>query len=218
MEASADTEAETITEAETDTEAPAVTEAETHAAAETHDEGETHSATEATSEAETHSATESDGETHAAAEPEPQAQTETGPRAVSAEENEATRARMMAHALEQRRLNDARWSAAEATWHEEARDEAWADGRERELLAAMRAGDTDAIRTGLECRRTLCRVELRVPNSHSFLDPDRSRAFIDALGRDIATQMQGPAAERRMVLFSARDGHGLQPALPALQP
>jgi len=152
---------------------------------------------------------EADRETAAMAEP-------AGPRVVSADENESVRAVMMAHALERRRVNDARFAAADGAWQREGRDEGWAPERERVLLSAMQAGDTDAILVHLECRTTLCRFELQVPDSHSFLDRNRSQAFVDALGDDTAAHMEGSPSERLMILFAARDGHPLEPPLPEL--
>jgi hypothetical protein len=128
--------------------------------------------------------------------------------ALHAQTSEQARARLAQRALEQRTRNDARHSELSSRWASETRDEPWSTDQERALRVSATASGLDHLLFELECRRTLCRVEISAADSNTAFALQQARAFMAQLGTDLGSTMTGGGLDRALEVFAARDGMG----------
>ena len=130
------------------------------------------------------------------------------PAAPDHETSDELRARLARQALEVRTRNDARHAELSTRWVTETRDEPWSTDQEHALRAAASSAAIDQLLVELECRRTLCRVELSAADSDTAFALQRARGFTALLGTDTGSAMRGGGPDRAMEVFAARDGMG----------
>jgi hypothetical protein len=124
---------------------------------------------------------------------------------------DSTRTAMVERAEALRAVNDERWEGARERFDREKRQPGWADGRERAVRAALEEQGADGLLVQIECRATVCRLELSLGSGHSVLDRATSARLSMVLGNDSTARLTGPPTERAVVLYSARDGYPLEP-------
>ncbi len=124
------------------------------------------------------------------------------------ETSDELRARLAGQALEARTRNAARHAELSTRWASERRDEPWSTDQEHALRAAASSAAIDHLVIELECRRTLCRVELSAADSDTAFALQRARGFTALLGTDTGSAMHGGGPDRAMEVFAARDGMG----------
>jgi len=124
------------------------------------------------------------------------------------ESSDEVRARLSRQALEQRSHNDARHAELAARWASETRDEPWSTDQEHALRAAASADAIDHLVIELECRRTLCRLEISAADSNTAFALERAHGFTAQLGTDTGSAMIGGGPDRALEVFAAREGMG----------
>jgi hypothetical protein len=110
---------------------------------------------------------------------------------------------------EQRKVNEERYARAIARWPQEQRQEPWAAEREQRLRLAMEQDEVDALLGSLECRATLCRLEISAQDSNAALALSNAHELTREAGSQIASGMSGGGLDRHMILFVAREGQSL---------
>ncbi|MDD9935572.1 MAG: hypothetical protein OXT09_18320, partial [Myxococcales bacterium] len=116
------------------------------------------------------------------------------------------RRQLMEITRKQRELNAARIGVAERRFEQETRSPAWAEPHEQALQQALVRDTIDSMLMDVECRETMCRVELSAIDSNAAFALKRGEQFTKELGEQIATKMQGGGFDRVLVIYSARDG------------
>lgn len=124
------------------------------------------------------------------------------------ETSDEVRARLARQALEQRKRNHARHAELSARWASETRDEPWSTDQEHALRAAASTTILDHLLLELECRRTLCRLEISAADSNTAFALQKARAFNAQLGTDTGSAMVGSGPDLVMEVFAAREGMG----------
>jgi hypothetical protein len=112
---------------------------------------------------------------------------------------------------EQRAKNERRIGVAEARWEQEQRQDAWAQAQEKLLQQTLVADGIDSLLMDLECRSTMCRIEIAAIDSNAAVALTRAERFRTELGEQLATRMQGGGLERVMVIYAVRDETSLDP-------
>jgi hypothetical protein len=112
-------------------------------------------------------------------------------------------------AAEQRKRNDARLVVAEQRWPREQRKEPWASQHEAELRAALERDQIDVLIGSLQCRATLCRIELQAQDSNAAVALSNAHNLQEAVGPQTAIGMTRGGLDRTAVLFAARAGESL---------
>ena len=108
--------------------------------------------------------------------------------------------------------HDQRFDAAVARWQREQsgqRQEPWASRREQALRRAMDADGLAQLAQRVECRATLCRIELAAGNDQTALKMRRGHRFMREVGFQTAGAFSGEGEKRVMVLYVAREGNRL---------
>jgi hypothetical protein len=131
------------------------------------------------------------------------------PQPASAAESDAYRKELVRLAAEQRVRNEARLAVAQQRWQHEQRQEPWATEHEADLRAALELDDLDGLIGSLQCRATLCRIELQAQDSNAAFAVSRARNFQQAVGPQVALDMTGGGLDRSAILFAAREGTSL---------
>lgn len=124
------------------------------------------------------------------------------------ETSDEARARLAQQALQRRALNDESYRDHAARWASEARDEPWSTDQERALRAAASGSGLDHLLIELECRRTLCRVEISAADSNTAFALQRARGFSALLGTETGSAAIGSGPDRALEVFAAREGMG----------
>jgi hypothetical protein len=124
------------------------------------------------------------------------------------ESSDQVRARLAHRALEARTRNDTRHAELSARWASETRDEPWSTDQERALRAAASAAAIDHLLVELECRRTMCRLELSAVDSDTAFALQRARGFSALLGSETGSAMLGGGLDRALEVLAARTGMG----------
>lgn len=130
------------------------------------------------------------------------------PSAPRAETSDQVRARLARQALELRTANDARYRDYVARWPNETRDEPWSSDQERSLRASAVAAGIDHLLFAVECRGTLCRIELSAADSDTAFALQRARGWSALLGQDVGSAPIGSGPDRALEIFTARSGMG----------
>jgi hypothetical protein len=112
---------------------------------------------------------------------------------------------------EQRRLSAERFARADERWPHQRRTEPWATQHEKQLRAAMEADQIDVLIDALECRETLCRLELAAQDSNAAVAFNGARALHRQIGKQTSAAMTGGGLDRRMILYVPREGQPLEP-------
>ena len=118
------------------------------------------------------------------------------------------RQKLAAAITEQRRLNDDRFARAKEHWPHEPRQEPWAAERELELRSALQHDGIDARVVSLECRATLCRLQLEAQDSNAAFAVNGAHELAHTAGSQVSSGMTGNGFDRRMILFLPREGPG----------
>jgi len=105
--------------------------------------------------------------------------------------------------------HDQRFDAAVERWKGEQstpRQEPWASRREQNLRRAMEVDGLAQLAQRVECRATLCRVELAAPDDQTAFKMRRGHRFMREVGFQTAGAFAGEGKKRVMVLYVAREG------------
>jgi hypothetical protein len=90
---------------------------------------------------------------------------------------------------------------------QEERREPWATLRVRALKLALRQDNMEPLVRSLECRATLCRIELSAADNNALVVALRHNIHLGKeTGFDTVGGFEGDGAERRLVMFTARPG------------
>ena len=141
--------------------------------------------------------------------PSPRVAGAAGTSATPTETSDQVRARLARQALEQRTRSDARYREYAARWATEQRDEPWSTDQERGLRRQATASGLDHLLFELECRLTLCRVEISAADSDTAFALQRARASPALLGTAPGASIGGGGPDRVLEVFAAREGMGL---------
>jgi hypothetical protein len=105
--------------------------------------------------------------------------------------------------------HDQRFDAAVERWKAEPsaqRQEPWATRREQALRRAMEVDGLAQLARHIECRATLCRIELAASDDQTALKMRRGHRFMREVGFQTAGAFAGEGKKRVMVLYVAREG------------
>ncbi|MFI5307667.1 MAG: hypothetical protein ACHQ53_09965 [Polyangiales bacterium] len=133
------------------------------------------------------------------------------PQSSTAAQQDAYREALVRAAAEQRKRNEARLVVALQRWPREQRQEPWASQHEAELRSALERDQIDGLIGSLQCRATLCRIELQAQDSNAGIAVSEARNFQQAVGPQNALSMRGGGFDRSAILFAAREGQSLDP-------
>jgi hypothetical protein len=125
-----------------------------------------------------------------------------------AQSSDQVRARLARQARELRALNDTRYRDYAARWPNEIRDDPWSSDQERSLRASAAAAGIDHLLFALECRATLCRIELSAADSDTAFALQRARGWSALLGQEVGSAPIGSGADRALEILTARNGMG----------
>jgi len=105
--------------------------------------------------------------------------------------------------------HDQRFDSAVERWQEEQskkRQEPWASRREQALRRAMSQDRMEQLAERVECRATLCRIQLTADDDRTALRVRRAHHFMREVGFQTAGAFAGEGKKRVMVLYVAREG------------
>jgi membrane-bound lytic murein transglycosylase len=105
--------------------------------------------------------------------------------------------------------HDQRFDSAVERWQQEKskpRQEPWATRREHALRRAMDADGLAQLAQRIECRATLCRIQLAASGDQTALKIRRGHRFMREVGFQTAGAFAGEGEKRLMVLYVAREG------------
>jgi hypothetical protein len=119
-------------------------------------------------------------------------------------ENDRYRAELARRINAQQKDNDERYARAAALWPHEQRQEPWATERETAVRNAMQTDRIDHLLMDVQCRQTLCRLEISAKDSDTFGAIKRSATFLGEIGGEPAGGMSGLGYDRALVLFVPR--------------
>ncbi|MDH5675827.1 MAG: hypothetical protein OEZ06_27125 [Myxococcales bacterium] len=132
-------------------------------------------------------------------------------RAEMLDDPEGYRKRLMEVMRQQREHNTIRLEVAEKRWQKERRDPALAEPWEKAYQQALLDDGIDGMLMDLECRATLCRLELAAVDSNAAFALQGAKNFQNALGTESATTMAGGGFDRVLVLYVPREGYEFEP-------
>jgi hypothetical protein len=104
---------------------------------------------------------------------------------------------------------DPRYLAAVASFEREQKREPWAGQRTRILRNALRADRMEPLLRSIECRSTLCRIELSTPDNEAAMALRQGIHFTKEAGVQMTGGFEGEGEARTLVLFTARPGTSL---------
>jgi hypothetical protein len=100
----------------------------------------------------------------------------------------------------------ARFRQMEKAYESEIRDSVWADEKEKRILDVFKKGDHAETLVDISCRKTLCRMEVRIDSPESLFRLFKLPGLAQEIGLNAATQPVGEGDEKRMVSFLVRQG------------
>jgi len=133
----------------------------------------------------------------------------SSPNTLAVPSSDEVRAQLASRAAEQRAQSEARYAVEGARWKDERREEPWASEREQQLRTAATADGIDYLLVEVECRATLCRLEISAPDSNTAFALQRARTFAPELGKSAGASMIGSGPDRAMEVFIPREGTSL---------
>lgn len=100
----------------------------------------------------------------------------------------------------------ARFNDTEKLYESEIRDSDWADEKEKRILDLFKKGDYEEALVDISCRKTLCRLEVRMDSPETFYRVFKLPGLASEIGLNAVSQPVGDGEQRRMVSFIARKG------------
>jgi hypothetical protein len=97
-----------------------------------------------------------------------------------------------------------RFNQMEKVFETEIRDSVWADEKEKRVLDIFKKGDYEQALVDISCRKTLCRIEIRMSTPDTLLRLYQLSGLAEELGPNAATQPLSEGDEKRMVSFIKR--------------
>jgi hypothetical protein len=131
------------------------------------------------------------------------------PTEATAEGDAERRAREERLADEGKHRHDQRFDSAVERWKEEQskpRDEPWASRREDTLRRAINHDRLERLVQRIECRATLCRIQLAAADAEIGLRLRNAHHFMREVGFQTAGAFAGEGEKRQMLLYVAREG------------
>lgn len=96
------------------------------------------------------------------------------------------------------------FSQMEKSYETEERDADWADEKEKRVLDLFKKGDLEETLADISCRKTLCRIEVRINSPETFMRVFKLPGLAEEIGLNAAAQPLGEGEDRRMVSFIRR--------------
>jgi hypothetical protein len=109
--------------------------------------------------------------------------------------------------LDHRSPLERRYDKMAERWSTESRDSAWANEKERRILDHFRSGNLERMVANLDCRSTVCNIQIRLRNGEDFIKLMHLPGLESEIGPEVVTQPDGPPGDRRIFSYFAREGH-----------
>jgi len=96
------------------------------------------------------------------------------------------------------------FSQLESTYELETRDFAWADQKEKRILEMFRKGNFEETLINISCRKTLCRMELKLASPENIFVILKLPGFAEEVGVNPPKKPVGPPDDLRFISFLTR--------------
>jgi hypothetical protein len=134
-----------------------------------------------------------------------QMQTEQPITQLGAEEVARSQPSLVPHVQAARSQNEARYAFAQERFDAEQRDVGWAPRREQTFVRALGADGLEPAFYEIECRQSLCRIEIPAGSSNAAYALKTATHFMTEVGNAAASGSDGEGEDRALVFFVPRD-------------